>query len=95
MESLLLLIAKSCLALCDPMGSSMPDFPVLHHLPEFLLKLMSIESVMLSIVIGIFSFLPSNPSSRASEKESAWLTSPVGSLMRFLNCCLVTEGLLV
>ena len=77
------------------MDSSMPDFPILHHLPEFLLKLMSIELVMLSIVIGIFSFLPSNPSGRASEEESAWLPSPVGSLMRVLDRCLVTEGLLV
>ena len=25
---------QSCLILCDPMDCSMPDFPVLHHLPE-------------------------------------------------------------
>ena len=29
------LVAKLCLTLCDPMDCSMPDFPVLHHLPEF------------------------------------------------------------
>ena len=27
-------VAQSCLTLCDPMDCSMPDFPVLHHLPE-------------------------------------------------------------
>ena len=28
-------VSKSCPTLCDPMGWSMPDFPVLHLLPEF------------------------------------------------------------
>ena len=28
-------VAKSCLTLCDPMDRSTPDFPILHHLPEF------------------------------------------------------------
>ena len=32
--------------LCNPMVCSTPGFPVLHHLPEFAQKLMSIESVM-------------------------------------------------
>ena len=32
---LLLLGAKSCLILCDPMDCNMPGFPVLHYLPEF------------------------------------------------------------
>ena len=27
-------IAQSCLTLCDPMGCSMPGFPVHHQLPE-------------------------------------------------------------
>ena len=61
-----MLIAKPCLALCNPMDSSMPDFPILHHLPEFLLKLMSIELVMLSIVIGIFSMAQGLPVSLSS-----------------------------
>ena len=38
-------VATSCLALCDSMDCSMPGFPVLHSLPEFL-QLMSIQSVM-------------------------------------------------
>ena len=29
------LVAKLCWILCDPMNCSMPGFPVLHHLPEF------------------------------------------------------------
>ena len=37
-------VADSCLTLCDPLDSSMPGFPVLHHLPE--LKFRSLESVM-------------------------------------------------
>ena len=28
-------VAESCLTLCDPMGSSMPDFPNLHFLYAF------------------------------------------------------------
>ena len=28
-------VTKSCLTPCDPKDSSMPGFPVLHHLPEF------------------------------------------------------------
>ena len=27
--------AQSCLTLCNPINFSTPDFPVLHHLPEF------------------------------------------------------------
>ena len=27
-------VAQSCLTLCNPMDCSMPDFPVLHYLPE-------------------------------------------------------------
>ena len=27
-------VAQSCPTLCDPMDSSTPGFPVLHHLPE-------------------------------------------------------------
>ena len=38
-------VAQSCPTLCDPMDCSMPGFPVLHHLPEFV-KLLSTESVM-------------------------------------------------
>ena len=37
-------ITQSCLILCYSMDSSMPGFPVLHHLPE--LKFRSLESVM-------------------------------------------------
>ena len=41
-------VAQCCLTLCDPMDCSMPVFPVLHHLPEFAGRLISIESMMLS-----------------------------------------------
>ena len=40
---------KLCLTLCNPMDCTLPGFPILHYLPEFL-KFMSIELVM-----------PSNP----------------------------------
>ena len=40
-------VTQLCLTLCDPMGCSMPGFPVLHHPPE-LFKLMSTESVISS-----------------------------------------------
>ena len=28
-------VAQSCLTLCELLDSSMPGFPVLHHLPEY------------------------------------------------------------
>ena len=34
-------VAKLCLTLCDPMGCSMPGFPVLHYLLEFVQTLYS------------------------------------------------------
>ena len=65
-------VAKSCLALWDPMDCSMPGFPVLHYLPE-LLKL--IEPMMLSnhlILCRPILLLPSVfPSIRVFSKESA------------------------
>ena len=52
-------VTQQCLSLCDPMDCSLPDFPVLHYL-QSLLKLMSIESVMLPkylILSILFSIL--------------------------------------
>ena len=37
---------KLCPTLCDPVDCSMSGFPVLHHLSQSLLKLMSVESAM-------------------------------------------------
>ena len=54
-------VAKSCLTLCNPMGCSMPAFSILHY-PQSLLKLMFIESMMLSnhlILCCPLSLLPS------------------------------------
>ena len=59
-------VTKECLTLCFLMNCSMPCFPVLHHLPEFAQKHVSIESVMLSISSSatLFSFcLQSFPAS--------------------------------
>ena len=55
-------VAQSCPTLCDPMDCSKPDFLVHHQLLESLLKLMSIELVMLSnhlILCCPLLFLPS------------------------------------
>ena len=40
-------VAQMCLIPCDPMDYSMAAFPVLHYLPEFAHRFVSIESVML------------------------------------------------
>ena len=48
-------VTQLCLTLCNPMNCSTPDFPVLHCLLE-LLKLMSIDSVMLSNLLILSSF---------------------------------------
>ena len=66
--------AKSCLTPCNPMECSTPGFPVLHY-SRILLKLMFIESVMLSnhlVLCHPLLLLPSIfPSIRAFSNESA------------------------
>ena len=60
---------------CDPMDYSMPGLPVHHQLLECLLKLMSIESVMLSNLLILCRPLlllpPIPPSIRVFSKELA------------------------
>ena len=72
--NIVVVVAKSCLILCDPMDCSMPDFPALHHLLEFA-QLMSIKSVMPSnhlILRRPLLLLPSIfPSIRVFSNESA------------------------
>ena len=67
-------ITQSCQTLCSHMDCSMPDFPVLPHLPDYL-KLMSIESVMPSnhlVLCHSLLLLPSIfPSIRVFSSESA------------------------
>ena len=67
------LVAQSCLTLCDPMDYSMSSFPVHHQLLD-LLKLMSIELVMLFSNLILYRpllLLPSTfPSIRVFSKES-------------------------
>ena len=71
---LLLLLSQLCLSLCGSMDRSMPVFPVLHYLLEFL-KLMSIQSGMPSshlIHCHPLLLLPSIfPSIRVFSSESA------------------------
>ena len=66
--------SQVCPDLCDPMDCSRPDFPVLHHLPEFV-QTMSIELVMPSshlILCHSLLLLPSIfPSIRVFSNESA------------------------
>ena len=67
-------VLKSCSSLGDPTHCSMPDSPVLHHLPE-LAQLMSTGSVVTSnhrILCRPLLFLPSNfPRIRVFSNESA------------------------
>ena len=66
-------VAKLCLTLCDPMDFNMPDFPVLHYLPD-MLKFMSIELVMPSnhLILCCPLLLPSIfPSISVFSSESA------------------------
>ena len=69
------LVAHSCPTLCNPMVCSTPGLLVLHCLPEFMLKLMFIESVMPSthlILCCPLFLLPSIfPSIRDFSNESA------------------------
>ena len=66
-------VAQSCPTLCDPMDRSTPGLPV-YRQPQSLLKLMSIESVMLSnhlILCYPLLLLPSIfPSIRVFSNES-------------------------
>ena len=67
-------VAQLCLTPCDPMDCRTPRFPVLHHLPLSLFKLMSIESVMPSkhVILCRPLFLLSSifPSIRIFSSES-------------------------
>ena len=69
------LVAHSCPTLCNPMVCSTPGLLVLHCLPEFMLKLMFIESVMPSthlILCCPLLLWPSLfPSVRVFSKEPA------------------------
>ena len=73
------LVTKLCEALCDPMNCSTPGLPVHPQLPESLLKLMSIESVMPSnhlILCHSLLLLPSIfHSIRGFSKESVQFSS--------------------
>ena len=73
---MLLLLLLSCSVVSNPMDGSMPGFPV-HHNPQSLLKLMSIESVMPSnnlILCHPLLLLPSIfPSIRVFSNESTVL----------------------
>ena len=67
-------VVQSCLTFCNPMNCSMPNFAVLHHLPE-LLKFTSIESVMPSnrLILCHLLLLPPSifPSISVFSNESA------------------------
>ena len=66
-------VAQSCLTLSNPLDCSMPGFPV-HHQPQSLLKLMSIELVMPTNLLNLcppLLLLPSIfPSIRVFSLES-------------------------
>ena len=67
-------VAQSFLTLCDPMDYSTLDFPVLHFISWAFLKLMSIESMMLSnhLILRQPFLLPSIlPSIKVFSNESA------------------------
>ena len=74
MKLLLLFVAMLCPSLCDPVDSSMPGLPVLHHLWS-LLKFMSTESMIPSnhfTLCDPLLLLPSIfPSIRVSSSELA------------------------
>ena len=74
MKLLLLFVAMLCPSLCDPVDSSMPGLPVLHHLWS-LLKFMSTESMIPSnhfTLCDPLLLLPSIlPSIRGFSGESA------------------------
>ena len=60
-------VTQLCLTLCDPMDCSTLGFPV-HHQPQSLLKLMSIESVMPSNHLILLSS-PSPPTFNLSQHQ--------------------------
>ena len=68
-------VPQVCLTLCEPMDCSMSGFPVHHQLPE-LVKLMSIELEMPSILLNLccpFLLLPSIfPSIKVFSNESVF-----------------------
>ena len=59
------LVTKLCPSLCNPMDRSMPDFPVLHHLPEFAQTRVHWVSDAISSSVTPFSCPQSFPASES------------------------------
>ena len=75
--NLLLLVTQLCLTLCDPKDCNMPDFPVLHHLPE-LAQTRSLSRwchpIISSSVVPFSSCLQSCPASGSFLKSQLFAT---------------------
>ena len=89
---------KLCVTPCNPVACSMPDFPVLYHLPEFEQNT-SIESVMQSNHLNLcypLLILPSGfPNIRVFSNESPlhfrwpnyWISTPASVLLMNIQYC--------
>ena len=55
-------VARACPTLCNPMGCSTPDFPVLHSLPEFAQTHVHCDWPCLQLFTGEVRTLHSHPS---------------------------------
>ena len=78
--------SKSCLTLCDPMDCSMSGFPVLYCVQEGLLKFMSIESVMQSTHLILWSPVKHN-SNRNCLQKLYFITACLDEME--WRCCLL------
>ena len=66
-------VVQSCLTLCKPMDCSTPEFPVLHHLPEFTqIRVSRVGDVIqpTHLCHPLFLLAPITPSIRVFSNES-------------------------
>ena len=62
-------VATSCPTLCDPIDCSMPDFPVLHYLPDFVNRKNHVHSVGDAIQPSRPLWSPSPPAFNLSQHQ--------------------------
>ena len=76
-------VTQSCLTLCDPTGCSMPGFPVLYHLPEFVQT--HVHWVGEAIESSHPLSSPSPPAFNLSQHQGLWWKIVVTIFWRTVN----------
>ena len=69
------LVGQLCLTVCEPVGSSMPELPVLHHLPEFAQAHVRWVSDPIQSLLPLLSPSPPAPNPSQHQGLFQWVSS--------------------